>query len=62
MALYTNYDPAVETAHASNPWKPIKAPPPLPFHERLWDCKKSQAACTAAAARYRVVDLKGQVD
>ena len=36
--------------------------PPAPLHERIWDCKKSQMGCTKALDRYRVVDLKGQVD
>nr|XP_019013182.1 nuclear protein [Kwoniella pini CBS 10737]OCF51963.1 nuclear protein [Kwoniella pini CBS 10737] len=43
----------------NNPWKPIKQ---APLHERLWDCKKAHAACATGMSKYRVVDLKGQVD
>ncbi|ORY31797.1 putative SAC3/GANP domain protein associated with nuclear localization of protein [Naematelia encephala] len=37
-------------------------PPPTPLHERLWDCKKAHPACLRGTEKYRVVDLKGQVD
>nr|XP_018261936.1 nuclear protein [Kwoniella dejecticola CBS 10117]OBR84094.1 nuclear protein [Kwoniella dejecticola CBS 10117] len=53
------YVPSQSTNQSNNHWKPIK-PPPL--HERVWDCKKAHAACAAGISKYRVVDLKGQVD
>lgn len=63
-AVYTNATapPAPAEESGRNRWKPIKAPPPTPLHERIWDCKKAHAACAAGMNKYRVVDLKGQVD
>lgn len=43
----------------ADPWKPIA---PVPLSERVWDAKKAQAACARGVEKYRVVDLKGQVD
>lgn len=59
-AVYTNAAPPQPTS--THDWKPIKAPPPTPLHARVWDCKKAHAACQAGMNKYRVVDLKGQVD
>ncbi|WVQ65521.1 uncharacterized protein L199_003698 [Kwoniella botswanensis] len=47
------------SAQPNNHWKSIK---PIPLHERIWDCRKAHAACAAGISKYRVVDLKGQVD
>lgn len=43
----------------ADPWKPIA---PVPLSERMWDAKKAHAACAQGVEKYRVVDLKGQVD
>ncbi|CAK9787260.1 unnamed protein product [Cutaneotrichosporon oleaginosum] len=48
--------PARDTA---DPWKPIA---PVPLSKRVWDAKKAHAACARGIEKYRVVDLKGQVD
>ncbi|WRT66763.1 uncharacterized protein IL334_003726 [Kwoniella shivajii] len=54
-AIYT----APQPVQSNNHWKPIKPPPLL---ERIWDCRKAHAACAKGIGKYRVVDLKGQVD
>lgn len=61
IALYTNPTLA-QPATNNGPWKSIKVSPPTPLHERIWDCKKAHSACLAGLSKYRVVDLKGQVD
>jgi hypothetical protein len=58
IASYTS-PPA---APQNGPWKSIKALPPIPLEERVWDCKKAHAGCVGGMTKYRVVDLKGQVD
>ncbi|WVQ84279.1 hypothetical protein IAT38_006431 [Cryptococcus sp. DSM 104549] len=35
---------------------------PVPLSERTWDCKKAHYFCQMGIEKYRVVDLKGQVD
>ncbi|ORX37015.1 SAC3/GANP/Nin1/mts3/eIF-3 p25 family-domain-containing protein [Kockovaella imperatae] len=60
VGIYANVSQPV--SQPVNPWRPIKPPPPTPLEDRQWDCKKVQSACIAAMSRYRVVDLKGQVD
>lgn len=60
-AVYTTPTPPPPTANGKH-WKPIKAVPPTPLHERVWDCRKAHAACLAGMNKYRVVDLKGQVN
>ncbi|KAK1925948.1 SAC3/GANP/Nin1/mts3/eIF-3 p25 family-domain-containing protein [Papiliotrema laurentii] len=65
IAIYTNptvQPPPTAEPHRPNAWRPIKAAPPTPMHERTWDCKKAQAGVSKGMERYRVVDLKGQVD
>ena len=44
------------------PWKSIKPLPVVPLEQRVWECKKAHGGCVAGMQRYRVVDLKGQVD
>nr|ODN93364.1 nuclear protein [Cryptococcus depauperatus CBS 7841] len=34
----------------------------LPLRDLIWDCKKAHQACQKGIEKYRVVDLKGQVD
>lgn len=55
-AIYTN---AVQPRDPANPWKPVA---PVPLSKRIWDCKKAHPACARGVDKYRVVDLKGQVD
>jgi hypothetical protein len=61
-AIYTN--PTIAPAPSTNngPWKSIKVQPATPLQDRIWDCKKAHSACQAGMNKYRVVDLKGQVD
>lgn len=61
-AIYTNPTLAAPQPAVNNHWKPIRAPPATPLEERVWDCKKAHGACAAGMNKYRVVDLKGQVD
>lgn len=42
--------------------RPAWKPKPTPLDQRVWDAKKAQHACKAGLSKYRVVDLKGQVD
>jgi hypothetical protein len=58
-AIYTNSAPPPP---AQMTWKPIKSAPPTPLRERIWDCRKAHSSCSAGLNKYRVVDLKGQVD
>ncbi|WVR06688.1 hypothetical protein IAU60_003720 [Kwoniella sp. DSM 27419] len=62
-ALYTNLTAPAPipglSGQLANMWKPIKL---TPLVERIWDCRKAHAACAAGISKYRVVDLKGQVD
>ncbi|WWC88241.1 uncharacterized protein L201_003147 [Kwoniella dendrophila CBS 6074] len=53
------YVPISASTTNNNHWKPIRLPP---LHERTWDCRKAHAACATGIGKYRVVDLKGQVD
>jgi len=50
------------TPPQTGPWKSIKPLPVIPLEERIWDCKKAHGGCVAGMQKYRVVDLKGQVD
>ena len=64
-AIYTN--PTVEPGPLDNKpkksaWKAIHIPKPTPLEERVWDAKKAHGACLLGQGKYRVVDLKGQVD
>lgn len=69
-AIYTN--PTVDPSLLDNKdkpkvrktaWKTLPlAPKPTPPAELIWDAKKAHAACMAGMSKYRVVDLKGQVD
>jgi hypothetical protein len=62
-AVYTNLDTGAPPARdPKNPWKTISKPPVTPLAERIWDCKKAHHACARGVDKYRVVDLKGQVD
>jgi len=63
-AVYTNVPDASATTprDPKNPWKSIAKPPPVPLADRIWDCKKAHHACAKGVEKYRVVDLKGQVD
>ncbi|OCF44339.1 nuclear protein [Kwoniella heveanensis CBS 569] len=56
-ALYTNL--TAPTSDAGNRWKPIKL---TALTDRIWDCRKAHAACAKGISKYRVVDLKGQLD
>ncbi|AAW47009.1 hypothetical protein CNBN0160 [Cryptococcus deneoformans B-3501A] len=47
-AVYTNL-------HASHGFR-------TPLHDLIWDCRKAHSACQKGMEKYRVVDLKGQVD
>jgi hypothetical protein len=63
IAIYTNDQPPPPPPSSSTHWRPLKhASAKTPLNELVWDCKKSQAGCTKGMERYRVVDLKGQVD
>ena len=57
-AIYTNASPPQE----KNAWKPIKTMPPVPLSHTVWDCRKAHAGIQKGMEKYRVVDLKGQVD
>ncbi|KAL1406740.1 hypothetical protein Q8F55_006144 [Vanrija albida] len=63
-AIYTNVpDPsAPQKRDPSNPWKPVAKPKPVPLADRVWSCKQAHPGCAKAIEKYRVVDLKGQVD
>ncbi len=57
-AIYTN--PTVAPAHAhAKTWHRARA---TPLEQRVWDAKGAHAACKKGMDKYRVVDLKGQVD
>lgn len=58
--MYTNPTLPVAATNASRAWK--LPPQPTPVQDLVWDCKKAHAACARAVDKYRVVDLKGQVD
>ena len=58
-AIYKNATPEPVS---SGPWKSLAKPKPVPLHERIWDSKTSHDAVRRAGEKYRVVDLKGQVD
>lgn len=61
-AIYTNPNLLAPPAPPSV-WKVVqRATPPTPLADRIWDCKKAHPACQAGLEKYRVVDLKGQVD
>ncbi|RSH80372.1 uncharacterized protein EHS24_008948 [Apiotrichum porosum] len=63
-AIYVNVpDPnAPAKRDPANPWKSISKPKPVPLEDRIWDCKKAHHACAKGVEKYRVVDIKGQVD
>lgn len=63
-AIYFNVpDPnAPAKRDPANPWKSISKPKPVPLEDRIWDCKKAHHACAKGVEKYRVVDIKGQVD
>jgi hypothetical protein len=62
-AIYIQPPPPTPTvALLPNAWKPIQKPVVIPLAERVWDCKKAVGAIVRGGERYRVVDLKGQVD
>jgi len=58
IAAYTSPPAPIQ----NGPWKSIKVLPPIPLEDRIWDCKKAHAGCVLGMNKYRVVDLKGQVD
>ncbi|KAK8864127.1 hypothetical protein IAR55_001373 [Kwoniella newhampshirensis] len=61
-AIYTNLTvPSQSLQTPNNHWRPLK-PTYTPLHERTWDCRKAHQACAKGIEKYRVVDLKGQVD
>jgi len=60
-AIYTNVQPTLPPS-SDNHWRPIVKAKPVPLHERVWDCRKAHPICAAGIQKYRVVDLKGQVD
>lgn len=60
-AIYTNPNLPAPPAPPSA-WKNIHKPAPTPLADRIWDCRKAHSACQAGMEKYRVVDLKGQVD
>ncbi|WWD18849.1 hypothetical protein CI109_103304 [Kwoniella shandongensis] len=60
-AIYTNLTVPSQTQAPNNHWRPLK-PTYTPLHERIWDCRKAHQACAKGIEKYRVVDLKGQVD
>lgn len=64
-AIYTNptIEPSLlDSKPKKNPYKSMFAPKPTPLEERIWDAKKAHGACLLGMNKYRVVDLKGQVD
>ncbi|RSH83051.1 hypothetical protein EHS25_005761 [Saitozyma podzolica] len=61
-AIYTNPTLAPPPTQSNSAWRPIHRPQPTPLHQRVWDCKKAHGACASGMDKYRVVDLKGQVD
>lgn len=62
IALYSNPTLAPAPTASANHWRPIKAQPPTPLRDLVWDCKKALIGVRKGMERYRVVDLKGQVD
>lgn len=62
-AVYANSpSPAPQDTRSASAWRPIKVAPPVPLAERVWDCRKVHAVIQKGMEKYRVVDLKGQVD
>jgi hypothetical protein len=64
-AIYTNptFEPApLDNKPKKTAWKAIHVPKPTPLEDRVWDAKKAHSACVLGMGKYRVVDLKGQVD
>lgn len=70
-AIYTNPTlpppvPPTATSQSTNHWKPswkfLPPPAPTPLANRIWDAKKAHGACSKGIEKYRVVDLKGQVN
>jgi hypothetical protein len=61
-AIYTNPTLAPPPTQGSSAWRTIHRPQPTSLHQRVWDCKKAHGACASGMDKYRVVDLKGQVD
>lgn len=64
-SLYTNPTieptPQTTTTTVKSVWKPIHRPKPTPLPELIWDAKKSAPMILKGMERYRVVDLKGQL-
>jgi hypothetical protein len=54
ISVYTN-----ATTASSGPWKSISS---TPLAQLVWDCKKALPGVKKGMERFRVVDLKGQVD
>ncbi|EIW67776.1 hypothetical protein TREMEDRAFT_33569 [Tremella mesenterica DSM 1558] len=61
-AIYVDPTPSDTTQGNGHGWKSIRSIPQIPLHERMWDCRKAHAAISTGMEKYRVVDLKGQVD
>lgn len=62
-AIYTSPpSQAPPNSHHPSHWKPVKKVPLIPLEQRVWDCRKAAPACLKGADKYRVVDLKGQVE
>jgi hypothetical protein len=53
--------PTPTPAPSVGPWKSLVKPPVVPLEKRVWDCRKAHQACAEGLARYRKVDIKGQV-
>lgn len=53
--------PPPTTKPSSGPWKVVAKPQVIPLEKRVWDCRKAHQACAEGLARYRKVDIKGQV-
>ncbi|KAK4687868.1 SAC3 family protein LENG8/THP3, partial [Tremellales sp. Uapishka_1] len=60
-AVYLLPEPAKQPNTTSH-WRPVKAVKLPPLAERVWDCRRAHQACAGGVEKYRVVDLKGQVD
>ncbi|KAL7420075.1 hypothetical protein Q5752_005040 [Cryptotrichosporon argae] len=59
--VYTNHPPAPPPRDPKQPWLHMAARE-TPLHARVWDCRKAHPVAARAVEKYRVVDLKGQVD
>lgn len=62
-SIYTNPTlPLPPTTTPKTAWRPIQKPKPTPVTDLVWDAKKAAGAIGKGLEKYRVVDLKGQVD